>query len=60
MPGSGLLLVCEQQIKIHCLSINIGTVGFPKTYEEAPGYCGINFWLTVIQLLLDAYFRKNA
>jgi len=40
--------------------MNIGTAGLPKTYDHAPGYCGLTFWLTVIQLLLDLYFRKNA
>jgi hypothetical protein len=40
--------------------MNIGTVGFPKTSEHASGYCGVTFWLTVIQMLLDLYFRKNA
>jgi len=42
------------------LIVNIGTAGLPKTYDHAPGYCGLTFWLTVIQLLLDLYFRKNA
>ena len=40
--------------------MNIGSVGFQKTYEHAPGYRGVTFPLTVIQILLDLYFRKNA